>query len=85
MEETCNGKKCYSHESVKEVRESIYRKGRTKKLRIYECPECFHWHLTSAVRGKTWDDEYFKEEKTRKVIEKRKKRYDKRGIIDDDV
>ena len=74
IDETCNGKKCYSHDGVREVRESIYRKGRTKKLRVYECPECFHWHLTSAIRGKDWDQDFFDEQIEREREHKRKKK-----------
>lgn len=80
MEESCHGKKCYhSFDHAKSVRESIYRHGRNKRLRIYKCNDCYTFHLTSAIRGKEWDNDYIIEmeirEKNKKEYEKRKRKY----------
>ena len=45
---TCSGKKCYTKTAINHVRKAVY-KDRTKRLRTYQCPKCFMWHLTSAL------------------------------------
>jgi hypothetical protein len=49
-------KECYTKNGVESVRQSIYRKRKTK-LRTYFCKECVGWHLTSAI-GMTYPDVY---------------------------
>jgi len=44
----CSGKKCYTKNEISHVRKAIYR-DRTKRLRAYQCPQCFMWHLTSVL------------------------------------
>lgn len=44
---TC-GKNAYrSRSEAERVRRSVYRQ-RTRRLRIYHCPDCHMWHLTSG-------------------------------------
>lgn len=53
--DTCNGKRCYTKRDAETVRNARtkgrrkIRHGRPKELRIYECPDCGHWHLSSKV------------------------------------
>lgn len=45
----CNDKIAYESEKrAKQVRNTI-GKSRNKKLRVYKCPHCFQWHLTSNI------------------------------------
>ena len=47
---TCDGKNIYiSEHKAKAIRNSVYKK-RTKRLRVYYCPKCFGWHLTSEPK-----------------------------------
>jgi len=46
--ECSSGKNCYTKNHIEEVRKSIYKE-RRQHLRIYQCSECFHYHLTSAL------------------------------------
>lgn len=49
FEEPCNGKITYrSEKHARRCREAVYHK-RNTKLRVYQCDECFGWHLTSSV------------------------------------
>ena len=43
-----SGKNGYSKSQAVGVRNGIYKE-RPAKLRIYFCPECFMWHLTSVL------------------------------------
>jgi hypothetical protein len=44
----CNGKNSYhTSREAEEVRQTNLASGRVSYLRVYRCPHCFHWHLTS--------------------------------------
>lgn len=52
--QTCNGKKCFDKKGAESARNKRLkpkrherRHGTPDKLRIYECPDCGRWHLTS--------------------------------------
>lgn len=47
----CHGKQSYSYNEVKRKKRASM-KARNKKIRYYECPECFNYHLTSNVGTK---------------------------------
>ena len=55
MKENNCDKVGYTKHEAHEVRLSIYKK-RKKKLRIYECPECNLFHLSSSI-GMTYKNE----------------------------
>lgn len=42
----CNGKKCYTKRDAQTMRNTRIKKGHDL-LRIYPCPRCNWWHLTS--------------------------------------
>lgn len=46
-----NGKNCYSKHEAEKVRQVVMR-ARNKRIRIYECDECFYYHLTSSEKMK---------------------------------
>lgn len=50
----CGGKKKYSKDKAHEVRGWVGRK-RDKDMRIYKCPKCHMWHITSQ-KGLHIDD-----------------------------
>ena len=49
----CRGKQCYSKREAETIRNARLRPHRRIRrhipdfLRIYHCPHCNHWHLTS--------------------------------------
>lgn len=46
----CNGKNCYhSEHEAKSVRKAVGKK-RSVRLRVYKCPECHYYHLTSTEK-----------------------------------
>ena len=53
---TCE-KEGYSKKHAENLKKNIYEKARrTKKLRIYFCPECHLYHLSSSVGKVSRDD-----------------------------
>ena len=49
--ELCDGKKVYdSEKEVRGVRKWVGER-RDKDMRIYKCPRCFGWHITSLKGG----------------------------------
>lgn len=44
---TCKGKKAYSKNEALKIKQSSYKK-RSRKVRAYDCPDCFYWHLTTT-------------------------------------
>lgn len=45
---TCNGKPCYDKRTAETARNRRLRGQKAPDyLRIYHCPKCNHWHLTS--------------------------------------
>lgn len=49
MEQTCNGKVCYSSKkSAKRVMVAVYRRRHTE-VRVYQCDKCYKWHLTKRI------------------------------------
>ena len=50
-------KEGYSKAHAHKMRENIYKKSkRNTKLRIYYCPDCHLYHLTSSIDGDEWLD-----------------------------
>lgn len=48
----CNGKNQYKSEhEARSVKQTVLRK-RSRQLRVYKCPHCHSWHLTSEPK---WD------------------------------
>jgi DNA-directed RNA polymerase subunit RPC12/RpoP len=43
--EQCGGKRCYRSEK-EAIRIRNLREHNTSKLRVYQCPDCWYWHLT---------------------------------------
>ena len=51
MKQTCHGKRSYGKEEARRVKK--YREERGSEwLRVYECPVCHGWHLTSKMKFK---------------------------------
>jgi len=46
QEKKCNDKICYSKAEA-ERKKVAYMRRRNRKLRVYQCDECHHFHLTS--------------------------------------
>ena len=44
----CNGKKCYDKKTAQTAKNLRFKESHIK-LRIYQCPECNQWHLTSKL------------------------------------
>ena len=55
----CGKRRYKSEKEVLKVRASIYKQ-RTTKLRIYECPDCGGWHLTSEVYYESYTPKQYK-------------------------
>lgn len=50
-------KEGYTKGHAEQLRKNIYQKSRrSAKLRIYYCPDCFQYHLTSAI-GRTYKED----------------------------
>ena len=48
---TCD-KEGYSKKHAEQLKTNIYKKARrTKKLRVYFCPECHLYHLSSSIQS----------------------------------
>ena len=45
----CNGKPCYDKKGSISAKNKRYKMDHTE-LRIYHCPICNHWHITSQLR-----------------------------------
>lgn len=46
----CRGKNKYKSEHLAKIVKCYVLKQRSRKIRIYNCPICFAWHLTSEPR-----------------------------------
>ncbi len=46
----CGGKNCYSKNAAEKVKESSMKQ-RSKKIRMYLCPECHYYHLSSLINS----------------------------------
>lgn len=44
----CNGKPCYDKKGARTAANKRFKEAH-QKLRIYECPDCDRWHLTSSL------------------------------------
>ena len=44
----CQGKKCYDKKGAQTAKNKRFKDSHTE-LRIYQCPICDYWHLTSKL------------------------------------
>lgn len=50
IEDCSSGKQCLSKHEAETMKQRIGR-DKGKDMRIYECPECFTWHLTKRINS----------------------------------
>lgn len=50
----CGGKNCYGQSEAKRIARAVM-KARNRDIRVYQCRECWYYHLTSeAEKDKSW-------------------------------
>lgn len=42
------GKVCFNKKDAQTKRNTLKKRGRERNMRVYQCPHCDYWHLTSV-------------------------------------